>query len=400
MKILYVHQYFRTPEEGGCTRSYHLAKGLIENGHEVEMITAHNGSKETKSIEGIRVHYLPVRYSNDYGFVRRVFAFLRFALLAIQASKHIEKVDLAYVMTTPLTTGLVALHLKKHRNIPFYFEVGDLWPEAPVKMGAIKNRWLKSILYKFEKRCYFEAQRVVALSPAIRNYIETASPMTKVYVITNLAHCDYFEPRIYIRQNTSTNPMKVGYIGTFGKANNLEYLIAVAEKCAKENLPIVFHLMGKGAEKQKLLKLGKHLSNLRFHPFGSSAEVKARLEEMDAIYISFKNIRVLNTGSPNKFFDGLAAGKLIITNFRGWIKDVVEKNGCGFYHAPQRPEQFIERIAPYLSDPSKLIDAQRQSRKIAEEFYDTKQMVRKLHQILENEKHFSLEENNVQMLTA
>lgn len=377
-----------------------MAKGLVDQGHEVAMITAHNGARKTQNIEGISVHYLPISYANHYGFSKRIFAFLKFVVLAIQESKKIKKIDLSYVMTTPLTTGLIGLHLKKHRNIPFFFEVGDLWPEAPVKMGAIKNRWLKFALYKFEKRCYFEAKRVVALSPAIRNYIETASPLTKVYVIPNLAHCDYFEPKIYIRQNTVTNPLKIGYIGTFGKANNLEYLIAVAEKCATENLPISFHLMGEGAEERQLKKLSKNLSNMKFHPFGSSKEVKALLEDMDAVYISFKNIRVLNTGSPNKFFDGLAAGKLIITNFRGWIKEVIEKNECGFYHTPLRPEQFIEKIKPYISDPNMLIAAQGQSRKIAEQFYDKSLMIQKLNQILDNEKHFNNKDKNVQMLTA
>lgn len=400
MKILYIHQYFRTPDEGGCTRSYHLAKGLVEMGHEVEMITAHNGTKTTKNIEGIIVHYLLVNYANQYGFARRILAFLQFAQLAIRKSKQVRNIDLAYIMTTPLTTGLIGLYLKKHRSIPYFFEVGDLWPEAPVKMGAITNPLLKYLLYKFEKRCYFESQLVVALSPAIRNYIESTSPMTRVCVIPNLAHCDYFEPRIYIRQNTPSNPLKIGYIGTLGKANNLEYLISVAEKCAEAHLPISFHIMGEGAQEKKLRKLGKPLSNTQFYPFGSSAKVKTLLESMDAVYISFKNIRVLNTGSPNKFFDGLAAGKLIITNFRGWIKDIVEKHECGFYHMPLCPEQFIEKIEPYISDPTKLIAAQKQSRELAEQFYDTAHLIQKLHQIIESEKNFGLKGNNNPMLTV
>jgi len=36
MNILYIHQYFKTPDEGGSTRSYYLAKGLVDNGYEVE----------------------------------------------------------------------------------------------------------------------------------------------------------------------------------------------------------------------------------------------------------------------------------------------------------------------------------------------------------------------------
>ena len=39
MKILYIHQYFKTPHESGSTRSFWISKKLIEKGHEVTVIT-------------------------------------------------------------------------------------------------------------------------------------------------------------------------------------------------------------------------------------------------------------------------------------------------------------------------------------------------------------------------
>ena len=38
MKILYIHQYFGTPQDAAGTRSYSFSKGLIENGHQVTMV--------------------------------------------------------------------------------------------------------------------------------------------------------------------------------------------------------------------------------------------------------------------------------------------------------------------------------------------------------------------------
>ena len=37
-KILYIHQYFCTPEEASGTRSYWISRALIENGYSVTMI--------------------------------------------------------------------------------------------------------------------------------------------------------------------------------------------------------------------------------------------------------------------------------------------------------------------------------------------------------------------------
>ena len=98
-KILYIHQYFKTPDEGGCVRSYHLAKGLVAHGYEVVLITAHNSNKyEKKDIEGISVHYLPVAYDNSFGFSQRIRSFLRFFRKAVAIAGKEKSISFAYVM--------------------------------------------------------------------------------------------------------------------------------------------------------------------------------------------------------------------------------------------------------------------------------------------------------------
>ncbi|MEQ8470211.1 MAG: glycosyltransferase family 4 protein [Marinoscillum sp.] len=401
MKILYVHQYFRTPDEGGCLRSYHLAKGLVEAGHEVTMITAHNEHSGIKNISGIKVQYLKIPYGNHFGFVRRIFAYISFVQKSIKLiTKLGGKFDLAYVMTTPLTTGWIALHVKERYNIPYYFEVGDLWPEAPIKMGAINNGLVKKWLYSFEKKCYFEAQRVVALSPAIRNYIEANSPETKVHVLTNFSDVSFFEFHRKIHSFSDTNPMKVGYIGTFGAANHLDYLVNVAKACLEVELPVHFTLMGEGAQYKTLKKLSLELPNLRVLPFGNSELVKEVLEAQDAVYVSFKNLEILNTGSPNKFFDGIAAGKLIILNFGGWLRSLVDKHDVGFYHDPNDPKEFVRKIKVFLADTKLLGRYQNNARNLAERYYDKDLQVQKMLKMLRNEKHLSVSDSEVYILTA
>ena len=61
MKIIYLHQYFKTPSEPGGTRSYWIAKELIKNGHSVTMITSKDlkeKKKESINIDGIQVIYI------------------------------------------------------------------------------------------------------------------------------------------------------------------------------------------------------------------------------------------------------------------------------------------------------------------------------------------------------
>ncbi|NJO01130.1 MAG: glycosyltransferase family 4 protein [Bacteroidia bacterium] len=153
MKVLYIHQYFKTPEEGGSLRSYYLAKALVSVGLEVEMITAHARKKYIyREIDGIRVHYLPVYYDNSLGFWGRIYAFAKFLVLSYRCARKIRDVSLCYASSTPLTVGLVALGLRARFGLPYFFEVRDLWPEAPIQMGVIRNRLLKNLLCYLEKK--------------------------------------------------------------------------------------------------------------------------------------------------------------------------------------------------------------------------------------------------------
>ncbi len=400
MKILYVHQYFKTPEEGGSIRSYYLAKGLVDAGHEVTMLTAHQEKETFKEVDGIKVHYLPVSYDNKFRFLRRIWSFLKFVRLAKRTVAKKHDYDLAYVMTTPLTTGFIATHLKKTYNIPYYFEVGDLWPEAPIQMGVIKNQFLKQWLYNLEKRFYFEADKVIALSPSIRNYIEKVSPNTRVHVIPNMADCSFFDADLRVGDYSNRNNFRITYCGAIGKANHLEFLLEAAKVVKEECLPVHFSIIGYGSEASRLKHQYRKLWNVTFYEHTSKEGVKQVLEESDAVYVSFKDVKVLNTGSPNKFFDSLAAGKLTILNFGGWLKNIVERNKCGFYHNPNSPQDFVRKLKVFLANADLLQKYQRNGRKLAELYYDRDIQITKLLKILNNEYKFEVNESEVYILTA
>ena len=41
MKIIYLHQYFNTPDMSGGTRSYEMARRMVAAGHDVHMVTSY-----------------------------------------------------------------------------------------------------------------------------------------------------------------------------------------------------------------------------------------------------------------------------------------------------------------------------------------------------------------------
>ncbi|MFY0651482.1 MAG: glycosyltransferase family 4 protein [Cyclobacteriaceae bacterium] len=387
MKVLYIHQYFKIPEEGGSVRSYYLASGLVRKGMEVEMITAHNKpTYQEINIEGIKVHYLPVFYENGFSFKQRILGFFKFARLAFIKALSIKNVDICYVMTTPLTTGLVALGLKWFKKKPYIFEVGDLWPQVPADMGVIKNRFFKSILYWFEKLCYEQSIGVVALSSGIADYIKTKVPDKQIEIIPNIADTAFFSPEEkkpeLLEKYGIRNHFVISYTGTLGVANHLEYLLDAAGSAV--GLNVKFLIIGDGAEKEKLQEIASNrkLSNVVFLPAGNKQKAQEILNISDAVYISFLNVDSLHTGSPNKLFDGLASGKLIITNLCGWIKGLIHTNDAGFSYKPEDTKAFVENLLLFINNKELLRSFQKNARRLAENSFSLEMLSERQEELI------------------
>lgn len=367
VKVLLLHQHFKTPYKGGAIRSYYLAKALVDHGIAVTVITGHNDPYQNENIDGIEVHYLAVPYDNSFGSIKRIQSFLRFANKATALAKSFSKVDLCYAISVPLTVGLVALRLKRKFKIPFVFEVGDLWPDAPIQLGFINNYLVKKSLYALEKRIYKAAESVVALSPAIKNEISRKVPGKVIHLLPNMADTDFFQKE----RLKKDDKFVVSYIGALGIANGLDFFIACANAARKASLSIHFILCGAGAEKERLQNLvhASKLENVSILDFANRDGVREVLKVTDAALISYKPVPILETGSPNKFFDALAAGKLVVINFGGWIKEEIESARCGISVDAYDPSDFVRKIKPFIDDPVLLESYQNNGRALAERKY-------------------------------
>ena len=111
MKILYIHQYFNTPNMPGSTRSYEFAKRLVNRGDTVYMITTNwqSSSKFSYSlIEGINVYWAPLSYSNDMSYLNRIFIFIKFIWYILSLGLKLN-FDVIIASSTPLTISLPSI---------------------------------------------------------------------------------------------------------------------------------------------------------------------------------------------------------------------------------------------------------------------------------------------------
>jgi len=389
VKVLILHQHFKTPGGGGAIRSYYLAKALVDNGVHTVVITGHNEDVYKKQdVDGIEVHYLPVHYDNRFGFTRRIYSFFQFVIKASRLAALHKDARICYAISTPLTTGLAAMRIRRRYKIPYMFEVGDLWPDAPVKMKIIRNPALQRVAYWMEGAIYKRATSLVALSPAIMQVLQKKIPGKTIHMIPNMGDTDFFKPAE--KQPVLQDKFNVGekfvvsYIGAMGVANGLFYLLDCAKACQRYGLAVHFLLCGDGAMLDELKGSAKKsdLQNVNFIHFQNRDGVAEVMNVTDACFISYQPLDILETGSPNKYFDGLAAGKLIAINFGGWIREEVEREGCGVYANPAEPDDFVSKIRPFLADVALLKKHQYAARMLAERKYSRRIWGEKFYNLL------------------
>lgn len=396
MNILYIHQYFKTPDEPGGTRSYWISKELVGRGHSVTVICSTNKQNPipcTRSIEGIKVIYVRNEYNNYMSIPRKIYSFLNFIRLAIKEAKKQKKVDLVYATSTPLTVGYIALRLKKKMGWPYVFEVRDLWPEFPIQIGAIRNKMVISFLQNLEKKIYYKSEHIVALSPGMKDgVLATGIINEKCSMIPNMSKPDEFYPReksedIMKRFGMDKNKFNVIHFGSMGRANGLGYIIETA-KCLKDkgDDSIEFIFMGDGATQPIIKKQAEEygLTNVKFLGNHKMSIVSEVVNCCDASMTSFLDLPILYTNSPNKLFDSLSAGKPIIVNSAGWTKDLVENENCGFYVNPNNPEDFAIKLLKYKDNIDVLKQWSDNSRRLSLEVFDKSILSAKVADVLEN----------------
>ena len=377
---------------GGGTRSYEFARHLVGAGHEVTMVTAGH----SREVEGIRVVGVGGAY-NDYmaatsmGYGRRAAAFGRFAAGATGAALRGPHPDVVFATSPPLTMALPAVTAARRHRAPLVFEVRDLWPRAPVEMGALRNPAARRAAEAVERAVYRAAAHVVALSPGMADGVAAAGvPRERITVIPNASDLDLFSPDVDpgdLRERLGLGDSFVAaYFGTMGEANDLGQVIEAATllRDRGEN-GVAFVLQGEGKRRtgieEEVRRRG--LENVKLLPGGDKESAARLAAASDACLTIFKDVPVLATNSPNKLFDTFAAGRPAIVNTDGWQRELVER-GAGLFARPGDPADLAAQVLALRDDPALAKRLGEGARRLAEEEFDRRLLAERLRQLLES----------------
>lgn len=403
MKLIYLHQYFKLPNETGGTRSYDLATSFVKMGIDVTIVTAtsdktYKTGKRWEKVErdGLTVYYTYLPYSNQLSYFRRIIVFFQFLWRASIKVLRL-KGDMVLATSTPLTIGVPALIKYKLHKTPYIFEVRDVWPEAVIAIGAIKNKLPQKILYELERVIYKNSIAIIPLSTDMQKSIITRYPKFEAkakVVVENISEISRF-------QNTSKNidlksiigfspRFSVLYAGTFGRVNGIQYVIELAKLTLELDDKIVYILMGKGADKENIIKQAEEAGvldrNVFILPPVSKNELPSWYKSISMGSSFVIPIKELWANSANKFFDTLAAGKPILINHEGWQSETIKRKNIGYVLPQKITKDEARKFVQYTQNHELIIEQESNALKTAIECYSLEKATEKYLSVFKDSK--------------
>lgn len=364
MRITYLHQYFTTPSSRGGTRSYEFARRWAAAGHQVDIISGYSADQEkprsaSVRLDGFTVHYVPVEYENGMDRRSRLMSFGRFATHATVLARKLSP-DVVYATSTPLTITIPAWGSTIFSKTPYVFEVRDQWPDVPIAMGYLENPISRRAAIAMESLAYRRAAHIVALAPGMRqDIVGKGIAPSKVSVVPQGCDVDIFDLGEADRVRRS-NPWLgdrpvVLYAGTIGRANGVRYLVDMASRTVREQPELCFVVLGEGAERNAVEEYARSLGLLGVNVYFLGGKPKPEVADwMAASSLTLGLLcgpRVVwKDAVSNKFFDSLAAGIPIASNFDGWQTQLSIESGVGFELPQNCPREGARIVMERLRD--------------------------------------------------
>ncbi|QCE41146.1 glycosyltransferase family 4 protein [Psychroserpens sp. NJDZ02] len=361
-----INQYLCTPElNGDGHRHSFLAEEWKNKGYDVTLITSsfsHVPFRENKfkgifKIDNSNIRTLLIKgnkYSETQGF-KRVLSWLVFCFfLFFIPTKKIPKPDIIIVSSNSLLPILnVIFYFKKRfKKVRFILEIRDIWPLTLIEIGGFskKNIFIK-VLSWVERLGYQKADYLVSLLEFTDKHINTVLKhnnfnykwISNGYQLQKAGYYNNIPEATLLK--IPKDKFIVGYAGSLGKANAMEFLIDGFKKLDKNVYSLC--LLGIGDEMHSLKKRAEGYDNIVFLGKVKKAQVQSFLQECDLLYLGIRDLPLYRFGiSMNKTFDYMFSEKPILLSTSA-PKNIVEKANCGMVVLPQDINTLVEKIKEF-----------------------------------------------------
>lgn len=264
-----------------------------------------------------------------------------------------KNIDCIFLVSTPPIQGILGGLLKKKHNIPFIYNLQDIFPDSLVGTGlSNKGSLLYRIGRKIESYTYKHADKIIVISEDFKkNIIGKGVPEDKIEVVYNWVDENAVVPvskednPLFEEFGISRDKFHVVYAGNLGNAQNIDVIIDAANALRDDN-SIEFLIFGTGGLKDKYVAKAKQLNiaNVKFFPLQPMERVSQVYGLGDVCVVSCKP-GLGGAAMPSKMLSIMSAGRAVVASFdKGELTYILEKYKCGMYAPAGDASAFAELI--------------------------------------------------------
>lgn len=400
MKIFWINHHAKLPEESGGDRHYQLGWRLAHFGFDVSVVrglNTHSGSltdekiineikkggyslQNRKGCNFLTVDCLPCSKNSNFSRIRNMASFAE-NVRRILTSGVLGKPDIVIGSVVHTFAAKAGLDVARHFNVPFVYEVRDLWPLTPIELGGY-SRLHPFLVYldHLDRKLARSADLVITTAPLMKEYYKErfGLPDEKFLWITNGTDLELFKNLPQADEEAGKDSFDICYAGAHGLANGLDQVFDKLPAVTRKRPEVRLTLVGDGPLKPRLReraqKEGLPVCFLEAVP---KNELPAILNKADALLAYLEPCRLYRYGiSLNKLADYHAMGKPIL--FIGdCAENPVMQSGAGLI------AQSIEDFPSVLNKVIQMSPKERQEmgyrgRAYAEEHYDWAALAEKM----------------------
>ena len=369
MNILMLAQHYAPEEVSGAVLVTELAEELVQRGHRVTFVTCapnypsgkvfpgyHNQLRAVENCNGVKIVRVWSYISTSKGFWSRILNFATFSTMSFFGAIIAPRPNVIFSYSPPLPLGISAWCLHLLWRVPWVLRVEDLFPDAAIATGVLRNRRVISFFKGLERFLYKKATHISLISQGFRrNLLAKGVPDEKVSVSPVWADPDAIHPlpkeTDFRRDHGMQGKFVILYSGNLGITSALEEVIACAVLLHKHP-DIIFVFVGEGVKKSDLEQQAKGLEQVLFLPYQPRAFVNEMLASADVGLVTL-NAESSPYSLPSKIFNIMASGRpiLAITPPMSEVAKLLEKARCGVNVQPGDPERLAQKLLELRSKP-------------------------------------------------
>lgn len=345
------------------TPSEHLLVAIVEalyaEGHTVHIIQKDtNGDlpKLPMTLQklGVTTDCIPTKLASKGNFVARYLVELKYVWQSRKYIKQHKNCQAVFNQSSNVA-GFMAYtinHLLPHAKLTY--NVQDIFPENAAATGGASGVVYK-VMSAEQRYAYRHADEIITISEDMKDLlVEKGAPVEHTHVIYNWSYQDELYDPVQMENETiramlPAEKINVVYAGNIGVMQNVDVVIEAAK--LMKDPDVLFHIIGDGIYKEKLVNKAEGLTNIRFWPMQHSSLAPSIYCMADINLIPLAK-NVYRTALPSKTATCLACQRPIIF---AWGLDSkfarrVINEAVGVVVEADKPEQLTVAIREIISN--------------------------------------------------